>query len=391
LRVFVLPSWFPPNGGSFFLEQSIALNEIVEEIVLYVEPMSIKMLIKNPFKIKKLFSIQEEIVDGLKIIRGFNLRVPKLFLPNLYIEKFAYLKLYKYALKKYGKPDLIHVHSSVWGGWYAYWIKKIYNIPYIITEHRGRFTNNSYIQKENLLPYRYSYFLKKAFSNSFYILLVSQAMKKKILEYSGKNKNIKIIHNMVNKNFLYKRIEKYEVFTFIVVAGLNNGKAIDILLYALEKFSLKVSKSFQLLIIGSGNKEKMLKQISNNLNLENNIKFLGQQNRKEVAIYMQKSHVFVLPTRYEGFSVAITEALFSGLPVITTKNVGGNNEAINEKNGLLVEIDNIEELAKAMEYLYKNYSKYNNFEIAKDARKKYGKESFKKAYEEVYKKVVNEG
>jgi len=386
----VLPSWFPPNGGSFFLEQSTVLNEIAEEIVLYVEPISIKMLIKNPFKIKKLFLIQEEIVDGLKIIRGFNLRVPKLFLPNLYIEKFAYLKLYKYALKKYGKPDLIHVHSSIWGGWYAYWIKKIYNIPYIITEHRGRFTNNSYIQKENLLPLKYSYFLKKTFSNSFDILPVSQGMKTKILEYSGRNKNIKIIHNMVNENFSYKQIEKYEVFTFVVVAGLNSGKAIDILLYALEKFSLKKTNSFQLLIIGSGDKQNSLKKLSIDLKLEKNIKFLGRRDRKEVVEYIQRSHIFVLPTRYEGFSVAIIEALFSGLPVITTKNVGGNNEAINEKNGLLVEVDNIEELANAMEYMYKNYSKYNNFEIAKEAKQKYGKESFKKAYQEVYQKVVNE-
>ena len=386
----MLPSWFPPNGGSFFLEQSTVLNEIAEEIVLYVEPISIKMLIKNPFKIKKLFLIQEEIVDGLKIIRGFNLRVPKLFLPNLYIEKFAYLKLYKYALKKYGKPDLIHVHSSIWGGWYAYWIKKIYNIPYIITEHRGRFTNNSYIQKENLLPLKYSYFLKKTFSNSFDILPVSQGMKTKILEYSGRNKNIKIIHNMVNENFSYKQIEKYEVFTFVVVAGLNSGKAIDILLYALEKFSLKKTNSFQLLIIGSGDKQNSLKKLSIDLKLEKNIKFLGRRDRKEVVEYIQRSHIFVLPTRYEGFSVAIIEALFSGLPVITTKNVGGNNEAINEKNGLLVEVDNIEELANAMEYMYKNYSKYNNFEIAKEAKQKYGKESFKKAYQEVYQKVVNE-
>jgi glycosyltransferase involved in cell wall biosynthesis len=387
----VLPSWFPPNGGSFFLEQSTVLNEIAEEIVLYVEPISIKMLIKSPFKIKKLFLIQEEIVDGLKIIRGFNLRVPKLFLPNLYIEKFAYLKLYKYALKKYGKPDLIHVHSSIWGGWYAYWIKEIYNIPYIITEHRSRFVNNKYAKSFNQLPTTFDKYLNKIFSKATFILPVSDAMVDKIKTYSN-NKNIFSIPNLVNEKLFYydRKIQKNKKFTFISVAGLIPLKGIDILINAFKKLIDK-NIDAKLIIIGDGSDTDKLKKLSTKLKLNDKVDFLGMKSREEVAKYMKSSHVFILPTKYEAFGVVFIEALSCGLPVVSTKNSGGPDSIVNKKNGLLVEIDNVEELANAMEYMYKNYSKYNNFKIAKEAKQKYGKESFKKVYEEVYKKVVNEG
>jgi len=389
LRVFVIPSWFPPDGGSFFLEQSIVLNEVAEEIVLYIEPISIRKLFKNPFLIKKLFSIQEEMVDRLKIIRGYKLRIPKLFLPNLYIEKFAYLKLYKYALKKYGKPDLIHVHSSIWGGWYAYWIKKIHNIPYIITEHRGRFVNNKYAKSFNQLPTTFDKYLNKIFSNATFILPVSDAMVNKINAYSS-NRNIFSIPNLVNERlFYYEELQKNKTFTFISVAGLIPLKGIDILINAFKKLIDK-NIDAKLIIIGDGSEIKKLKKLTTKLRLNNKVNFLGKRDREEVAKYMKSSHVFVLPTKYEAFGVVFIEALSCGIPIISTKSSGGPDSIVNEKNGLLVEIGNVEELAKAMEHLYKNYSKYNNFEIAKEAKQKYGKESFKKVYDEVYKKVLNE-
>ena len=69
----------------------------------------------------------------------------------------------------------------------------------------------------------------------------------------------------------------------------------------------------------------------------------------EIAHYHAAADAFVLPTQYEAFSLAILEALGSGLPVITS-NVPGARDAIQPgKNGLLLQDPNDpEELAEAL-------------------------------------------
>jgi UDP-glucose:(heptosyl)LPS alpha-1,3-glucosyltransferase len=69
----------------------------------------------------------------------------------------------------------------------------------------------------------------------------------------------------------------------------------------------------------------------------------------EIAHYHAAADAFVLPTQYEAFSLAILEALGSGLPVITS-NVPGARDAIQHgKNGLLLQDPNDpEELAETL-------------------------------------------
>jgi len=48
-KVFVFPSWFFPYGGSFFLEQTEALKEISEPVILFAEPISMLRLFIRPW------------------------------------------------------------------------------------------------------------------------------------------------------------------------------------------------------------------------------------------------------------------------------------------------------------------------------------------------------
>lgn len=69
----------------------------------------------------------------------------------------------------------------------------------------------------------------------------------------------------------------------------------------------------------------------------------------DVLPYMQRSHVFVLPSYYrEGVPRSIQEALASGRAVITTDNVGCRETVVSGKNGFLVPIKDVDALAKAM-------------------------------------------
>lgn len=90
----------------------------------------------------------------------------------------------------------------------------------------------------------------------------------------------------------------------------------------------------------------MQKQIDN-LKLSHNIHLVGKKTKGEIVQILSDSSVFILPSRSENFSVSILEGLAVGLPVIATL-CGGVKECINEKNGLLVPVENVPALADAM-------------------------------------------
>lgn len=85
-----------------------------------------------------------------------------------------------------------------------------------------------------------------------------------------------------------------------------------------------------LLILGVGPKEGYLKNIARRCKVDQKVKFAGFQ--KDVAYYLQRSRLFVLSSRLEGFPNAMIEAMANGLPVITIDSPGGCREIVGKKN-----------------------------------------------------------
>jgi glycosyltransferase involved in cell wall biosynthesis len=92
-----------------------------------------------------------------------------------------------------------------------------------------------------------------------------------------------------------------------------------------------------LLIIGSGEEESSLRQMSGE-----NVQFIGQV--EDVVPYLQSSDFFVLPSAAEGLSNALLEALSVGLPCIATAVGGTPDVIVDGVNGLLIAPDKADEL-----------------------------------------------
>jgi glycosyltransferase involved in cell wall biosynthesis len=96
--------------------------------------------------------------------------------------------------------------------------------------------------------------------------------------------------------------------------------------------------------------------------------------------YYKAMNIFLLPSRSEGFSLALLEAAASGLPIIAS-NISGNDEFIqHKKNGLLFNISNPEELKNCITYLVENQSVAK--EYGERARADFEKEFTFKKYSE---------
>jgi len=105
-----------------------------------------------------------------------------------------------------------------------------------------------------------------------------------------------------------------------------------------------------LLLVGDGgtfrNVESDLRVQSAALGIQENVHFVGRVS--EVLDFLLAADLFILPSRTEGMSNALLEAMAAGLPVVATR-VPGNSELIREgENGLLVETRNPAELARAV-------------------------------------------
>lgn len=86
------------------------------------------------------------------------------------------------------------------------------------------------------------------------------------------------------------------------------------------------------------------------LGLSERITFVGEENEEGLAMLYDASDVFVLPSEYEGYGMALAEALARALPVIATPT-GGAVDLIGrgaDAAGILVEAGNRQELQRAL-------------------------------------------
>ena len=148
------------------------------------------------------------------------------------------------------------------------------------------------------------------------------------------------------------REKKENLYDILFVGRLERAKGVDVLLNALKFLKETNGMNLKSAIVGDGSLRDSLKSLSKDLGVEENVEFLGI--RKDIKGLMQLSKIFVLPSRWEGLPMVILEAMALGMPVIATK-VGGIPEVIEDgTDGILVEPENPEELAKAIEKLLGN-------------------------------------
>ncbi len=152
-----------------------------------------------------------------------------------------------------------------------------------------------------------------------------------------------------------------EKYTIINIARINYVKNQELLIKAFSLLANKY-KNWNVNIWGNPDKKyiSVLKNLINKYQLKDRIIFKGTT--KEPLKELKNSDIFAFPSLFEGFPLALTEAMAVGLPSIGLKTAPAVNELIvNNKNGLLSE-DSSQDFASKLEELI----------INKDLRKKLG-------------------
>jgi glycosyltransferase involved in cell wall biosynthesis len=143
----------------------------------------------------------------------------------------------------------------------------------------------------------------------------------------------------------------------IVSAGrLVDQKDYDTLIRSFAMVKKEIPEA-KLWIIGDGPLKKRLTNLSINLNLSKDIKFLGW--KKNFGSYLRKASLFVLSSKREGFPYVLLEAMSQGLPIISTNSLFGPSEIIeNNKYGLLVPIGDANKMKDSIKQLLTSEKEY---------------------------------
>jgi len=147
-------------------------------------------------------------------------------------------------------------------------------------------------------------------------------------------------------------------------------------IYLLKACSLLKKKHliFHCLIVGDGEDKELLIKHSESLGVRDVVTFMGRKPQEEVKKLLEDASVFTLPSIVtdkggrEGIPVALMEAMAMELPVVSTRTVGIPELIEHNKEGLLVEQKNPEDLAHALEILL--FNKELRFKIGRAARRK---------------------
>lgn len=153
-----------------------------------------------------------------------------------------------------------------------------------------------------------------------------------------------------NKNDIRQELGlKRDEFIVLSVGELNKNKNQQVIIKAL---SILKDKTIHYLLCGKGDQLDKLQALSRELELEKNVHFLGY--RKDVVDICSQADIFVMPSHREGLPVASLEAMYCGLPLVTSNIRGLVDVMENGVSGCLCDPDDTEAFARGIRKLKEN-------------------------------------
>jgi N-acetyl-alpha-D-glucosaminyl L-malate synthase BshA len=245
--------------------------------------------------------------------------------------------------------DLLHVHYAIPHASAAYMAKQIVkqkagrDVPVITTLHG---TDITLVGRDKT----YEPVVTFSINESDAITAVSENLREETYKSFAIHKDIQVIYNFVD----VARFNKKPIDAFRKVIAPNGEK---ILIHASNFRKVKrvddVIKVFaavrkempaKLLMVGDGPERPAMEELSRNLGIDEDTKFLGKQEQMEDILAV--SDMFLLPSEYESFGLSALEAMAAKTVVIST-NAGGLSEInIQYETGFMGNIGDVDAMSR---------------------------------------------
>ena len=291
-------------------------------------------------------------------------RIPKkiLFLPGT--TRFGSLFFTALTLIKLkDRVKIVHFpytsSSGKWGFVFPF-LRRYFNIKYLLQLHGG-----------GMLPWRRFLADGKLFKYADQLVAVSTIIKKEYEKRTGRK--IELVYPLVpfkksdESRVAIRRKLKFDQDDKIIlfVGSIKKIKGPDVLLKAFIKLGKEFIENHKLKLtfIGDGHlKDKLISTVKS-AQFQNYIFFTGKLPYAAIPQYYKMSNIYVIPSEFEGTPKSLLEAMYNQMPIIASDVNGINDILTHEKNALLFENGNAQQLQNRIMLLVKNTEMANDLAL----------------------------
>jgi len=331
----IIPSYFPAVGGAEV--QARLLSRALRR-----DGLDVRILTRRLDRRAASRSTE----DGLPVVR-----LPSVGITS--IDSIIFLLAGLWHLFQHGRRGIYHAHAVGSAGWLAVLAGRLLGGRSLI-KFRTNIDVYERLYSRGLAGWQF----RRLFFGADRLLVVNRGLERWLLERGYARERVVYFPNSVDADVFspvspeQKRVTRdalglpQDKTIILNVGRLSRVKGVDVLLEAWSALPEACRQGSLLVIVGDGPELPRLKQISFELHLDTTVSFVGSYS--EPREYYQAADIFVLPSRAEGLSNALIEAMACALPC-TASAVGGALDLIKDgENGFLFESENRDQLASLL-------------------------------------------
>lgn len=242
--------------------------------------------------------------------------------------------LFHYWSSFFNAPDLTIINMSGHGSPYCFKLAKM-----LFAKKKPYIAMIGGVHISDDLP------AKAYYENAHHIIVHTQVQKKQLQQNAVfRNLNIQVIPLGIDTSIFTPKVKTSKTIELLFVGRISRLKQIELCLESLALLLSNQNKDVNLTIVGPVSDESYfseLKLLAKQLEVEDNVKFVGSVEQKQLVPYYQKASLLLLSSAHESFGMVMVEAMACGTPVAAIKGAGGPDEIVEDGvNGILTNKEN---------------------------------------------------
>jgi len=284
--------------------------------------------------------------------------------------------VYRQAVGRWGKPDIMHAHVSLPGGYAASYLGREFDIPVIVQEHSSGFESDA------RFPWRVGCYVREMGRRIQGFYAVSPGYAERIRR-TGLVNVTGVLPNPIDTDLftLGRRLRRSEHFRIVTAGNMGRYKGVDLLFDAL--YRLMPHLDWQLTLFGDASQREAFSRWLDDADFSHRLSLPGKVSQAELHRAYSESDLYVVSSRLETANVSMLQAMACGVPVVTTC-CGAPETLIDDSVGIAVAPNDSVALAEGILQFARDARRFDPQAVRRFVVERYSKPVVAKKVMEAY-------